>query len=111
MSSLEFDQQSYIQLLAEVAPQVIENEVEYDRLLAVVERLMFSNRTPEETVLFRLLVLLIETYETKNHPIELKPCEPIPQVRKSSPANQADFVNAVDSNDLISQVIWFDTGD
>jgi hypothetical protein len=46
--SLEFNLQSYAQLLATVAPQVIETEAEYDRLLAIVERLMFSERTPKK---------------------------------------------------------------
>jgi HTH-type transcriptional regulator/antitoxin HigA len=47
--TLTFDQDVYRNLLAEVAPKVIETQEEYDRALAVAERLTFAkNRTPEE---------------------------------------------------------------
>jgi HTH-type transcriptional regulator/antitoxin HigA len=50
--TLTFDQDAYRHLLAEVAPKVIETEEEYDRALAVAERLTFAkNRTPEEQAL------------------------------------------------------------
>lgn len=48
---LTFDGATYSNLLAEIAPRAIETEEEYDRLLAVAERLTFAkNRTPEATV-------------------------------------------------------------
>ena len=69
--TLTFDQDAYRNLLAEVAPKVIETEEEYDRALAVVEQLTFKkNRTPEEQALHKLLVTLIEAYETQNYPME-----------------------------------------
>ncbi len=106
MSSLEFDRQSYAQLLAEVVPQVIESESEYDRLLAVTERLMFSDRTPEETVLFRLLVLLVETYEAKAHPMgKSKPHERLQHIMESSGTRQADLVGTVGSSGVVSQIV------
>jgi HTH-type transcriptional regulator/antitoxin HigA len=39
---LTFDGATYSNLLAEIAPRAIETEEEYDRLLAVAERLTFS---------------------------------------------------------------------
>ena len=106
MSSLESDRQSYTQLLAEVTPQVIESESEYDRLLAVAERLMFSDRTPEATVLFRLLVLLVETYETKAHPMDKsKPHERLQHIMESSGTHQADLVGAIGSSGVVSEIV------
>jgi HTH-type transcriptional regulator/antitoxin HigA len=68
---LTFDGATYSNLLAEIAPKAIETEDEYDRLLAVAERLTFAkNLTPEERALYKLLVTLIEVYERENYPID-----------------------------------------
>jgi len=68
---LSFDGATYSKLLAEIAPRAIETEEEYDRLLAVGERLTFAkNLTPEERALYKLLVTLIEVYETENYPTD-----------------------------------------
>ncbi|MGA8896881.1 MAG: transcriptional regulator, partial [Planktothrix agardhii] len=69
--TLTIDKILYSNLLAEIRPQVIETEEEYDRILAIVERLTFSKTlTPEERVLLKLLVQLIETYESEMYPID-----------------------------------------
>lgn len=66
-----FDKTAYSNLLSQYTPQVIENEEEYDRALAIAEKLTFvKNRTPEEKALHKLFVTLIETYETENYPME-----------------------------------------
>ena len=68
--TLTFDQAAYRNLLAEVAPTVIETEEEYDHVLVVVERLTLKkNRTPEERALHKLLVTLIEAYEAQKYPM------------------------------------------
>lgn len=104
--TLEFDRQSYAKLLTEIAPQVIETEAEYDRLFAIVERLMFSERTPEETALFRLLVLLIETYETKAHPMDKsKPHERLQHIMESSGTRQTDLVGTIGSSGVVSEIV------
>ncbi|WP_373526240.1 hypothetical protein [Nostoc sp.] len=61
-----FDETAYSNLLAEVAPKVIETEEEYERLLVVAERLTFvKNRTQEERVLHKLLSQLTQWLESK----------------------------------------------
>ena len=68
--TLTFSPEVYNDLLVEVTPKVIETESEYERTLAIVERLTFNrNRTPEETELHKLLVMLVETYESEHYPI------------------------------------------
>jgi HTH-type transcriptional regulator/antitoxin HigA len=69
--SVTFDNTVYNSLLAEISPQVIETEEEYERILAIVERLTFTKMlTPEERALLKLLVQLIENYESEHYPID-----------------------------------------
>jgi HTH-type transcriptional regulator / antitoxin HigA len=103
---LTFDRATYSSLLAEVAPKVIETEEEYDRFLAVAERLTFAkNRTPEERILYKLLVTLIEVYETENYPIESEPHEILQHIMESSGTRQADLVGIIGSSGVVSEVV------
>jgi HTH-type transcriptional regulator / antitoxin HigA len=69
--TITINRSNYIDLLNEVqlVPKVIETEVEYDRFLAVTEKLLSKrqSRTPEESALFMLLVKLIEDYESEHY--------------------------------------------
>jgi len=97
---LTFDGATYSKLLAEIAPRAIETEEEYDRLLAVAERLTFAkNLTPEERALYKLLVTLIEVYETKNYPMDKsEPHEILQHIMESSGTRQADLVGIIGSS-------------
>jgi HTH-type transcriptional regulator/antitoxin HigA len=104
--TLTFDGATYSKLLAEIAPRAIETEEEYDRLLAVAERLTFAkNLTPEERVLYKLLVTLIEVYETENYPIESDPHEILQHIMESSGTRQADLVGIIGSSGVVSEVV------
>jgi len=104
---LTFDGATYSKLLAEIAPRAIETEEEYDRLLAVAERLTFAkNRTPEERALYKLLVTLIEVYETENYPMDKsEPHEILQHVMESSGTRQADLVGIIGSSGVVSEVV------
>ena len=103
---LTFDGATYSKLLAEIAPRAIETEEEYDRLLAVAERLTFAkNLTPEERALYKLLVTLIEVYETENYPIESEPHQILQHVMESSGTRQADLVGIIGSSGVVSEVV------
>jgi len=66
-----FNESVYGGLLAEVTPKMIDIEEGYNRLIVIAERLAFKrNRTPEECALYKLLVMLIETYEAQNYPMD-----------------------------------------
>lgn len=105
--TLTFDQAAYSSLLAEVAPKVIETEEEYDRALAVVERLTFcKNRTPEEQALHKLIVTLIEAYEVQNYPMdESAPHEILQHIMEASETRQADLVRIIGSSGVVSEVV------
>ena len=103
---LTFDRATYSNLLAEIAPKAIETEDEYDRLLAIAERLTFAkNSTPEERILYKLLVTLIEVYETENYPIESEPHEILQHIMESSGTRQADLVGIIGSSGVVSEVV------
>ncbi|BAU66388.1 HTH transcriptional regulator [Stanieria sp. NIES-3757] len=69
--TLTFNKTAYSNLLSQYTPQVIETQEEYDRALAIAEKLTFAkNRTPEEKALHKLVVTLIEAYEAENYPME-----------------------------------------
>lgn len=105
--TLTFDQAVYRNLLAEFAPQVIETEEEYDRALAVAERLTFAkNRTPEERALHKLLVTLIEAYETQNYPMDKSaPHEILQHLLEASGTRQTDLVGVIGSSGVVSEVV------
>lgn len=105
--TLTFDQTTYRNLLAEVAPKFIETEEEYDRALKIAERLIFAKETtPEEDALFKLLVLLIETYETKHYPFEKPtPHEILQHLIESSGIRQADLVGVIGTSGVVSEVV------
>ena len=104
---LTFDGATYSKLLAEIAPRAIETEEEYDRLLAVAERLTFAkNLTPEERALYKLLVTLIEVYETENYPMDKsEPHEILQHILESSGTRQADLVGIIGSSGVVSEVV------
>ncbi|MEG4320066.1 MULTISPECIES: transcriptional regulator [unclassified Microcoleus] len=105
--TLTFDRANYSNLLAEVAPRAIETEEEYDRLLAVAQRLTFAkNRTPEERALHKLLVTLIEVYEAQNYAIDKsEPHEILQHIMEASGTRQADLVGIIGSSGVVSEVV------
>jgi HTH-type transcriptional regulator / antitoxin HigA len=109
-----FNQKSYIALLEhdEIAPKVIETEVEYDRFLAVAERLIFKkqDRSVEESTLLKLLVLLIKDYEEKVFDLEnwskTSPHKFLQFLMEAKGIKQADLVGVLsDSSGLVSSIV------
>lgn len=105
--TLTFDQSTYRNLLAEVAPVAIETEEEYERVLKVVEQLTFKkNRTTEEQALHKLLVILVEAYETQNYPMDQSlPHEILQHIMEASDTRQADLVGIIGSSGVVSEVV------
>lgn len=102
-----FDTNVYGNLLAKFVPKVIETEEEYDRALAVAEKLTFAkNRTPEEKALHRLLVTLIEAYESEHYPMDKSlPHEILQHLMEVSDTRQADLVGIIGSSGVVSEVV------
>ncbi|AFY95973.1 helix-turn-helix domain-containing protein [Chamaesiphon minutus] len=105
--TLTFDDRTYNNLLAEISPKVIETEAEYDRALAIAERLTFTkNKTPEERAVYRLLVVLIEAYESEHYALPVaKPHEILQHIMEASGTCQSDLVKIVGSSSVVSEIV------
>jgi HTH-type transcriptional regulator/antitoxin HigA len=105
--TLTFDPTVYGDLLVEVTPKVIETESEYERTLAIVEKLTFNrNRTPEETALHKLLVMLVEAYEAEHYQIPAaSPDEILRHIMEASGTRQADLVGFLGSSGVVSEIV------
>lgn len=105
--TLTFNKIAYSNLLSQYTPQVIETEEEYDRALAIAEKLTFAkNRSPEEKALHKLVVTLIEAYEAENYPMEEStPYEILQHLMESSGTRQADLVGVIGSSGVVSEVV------
>ena len=105
--TLTFNQTNYSNLLAEISPKVIETEAEYDRALAIAEKLTFDrNKTPEQRAIYQLLVMLIEAYEIKHYPMPTStPQEVLSHILEASGIDQLDLVGKLGSRDEVSEII------
>jgi HTH-type transcriptional regulator / antitoxin HigA len=109
-----FNQKSYIALLErdDIAPKVIETEAEYQRFLAVAERLIFKrqDRTVEESALLKVLVRLIKDYEEEIFDLEnwskTSPHELLQFLMEAKGMKQVDLVGVLsDSSGLVSSIV------
>ena len=105
--TLTFDRETYSKLLVEFQPQVITSEEEYDRALVAVEKLIAcKNRIPEQTAILKLLVALVEDYESIHHSMELSsPYEILEHLMESGGIKQADLVGILGSRGVVSEVV------
>ena len=88
-------------------PKVIEAKAEYEQTLAVVESLAFNqNRTTEQTALYKLLVLLLEAYETEHYPIpEASSTEVLHHILEASNTRPVDLVGLLGTEEIISEIV------
>jgi len=105
--TLTFDRSAYNDLLSQVTLKVIETEAEYEETLAVVESMAFDqNRTPEQTALYKLLVLLVEAYETEYYPIpEASPIDVLNHILEVSDTKHADVVGLIGSSSVVAEIV------
>ena len=105
---------NYINLLNQdrIIPKIIETHEEYEQFLAVAERLIFKKqtRTPEETVLFRLLVKLIKDYEEETYNLKewskTSPHELLQHLMEARGMKQVDLVGVLSpSKGLVSSIV------
>jgi HTH-type transcriptional regulator / antitoxin HigA len=103
-----FNSTAYIDLLSQTLPSVIETESEYQRLLALTESLHFNkNRTLEEKKIYKLLVTLIEIYESQQYSIPAStPQEILQHIMESSGLRQTDIAEIIGaSSGVVSQLV------
>jgi HTH-type transcriptional regulator / antitoxin HigA len=101
------DLKVYGQLVAEVTPKVIETEDEYEQFLSVAKRLTFKQvQTPEESALYDLVTMLVETYEAQQYPIDRSsPAEVLEHIIESSGIDRIDLVEIFGSSEVLDRVL------
>ncbi len=106
--------ENYLDLLDRdrIIPKIIETNEEYEHFLAIVERLMSRKitRTPEEDVLFRLLVKLIVDYEEETYNLKewskTSPHELLQHLMDARGMKQVDLVGVLSpSKGLVSSIV------
>jgi HTH-type transcriptional regulator / antitoxin HigA len=97
----------YSQLVAEVTPKIIETEDEYEQFLAVAERLTFKQvQTPEESALYDLVTMLVETYEAEHYSIEKSsPVEVLEHIIESSGIDRSNLAKIFGSEEALDRVL------
>jgi HTH-type transcriptional regulator / antitoxin HigA len=105
--TITLDRNNYPQLLAQFVPQAIDSEAEYDRALAIAERLTFKkDRTSAEIKFLKLVVVLIEDYEAEHYPMDdVAPHELLQHLMESNHTRQADLVGLIGSRGVVSEVV------
>ena len=104
---LTFNPKTYINLLVDAIPKVIETKEEYDRMLLQVEQLHFKEElSPEEDKLYDLLVALVETYEERQFPMQDSlPHEVLQHIMEHSGTRQVDLVGLLGSSGVVSEIV------
>ena len=107
------DKKRYLELLdtADIIPKTIETEDEYDRFLAVAEKLMHKrfDRTVEDKALLMLVVKLIEDYESIHHNLDdwekSTPNELLRHIMTISGTRNVDLIGIIGSSGVVSEVV------
>ena len=76
VSTLTVDRKKYVRLANRIVVKAIDNEEEFDRMVATVGELMArgeNNLSTEESALLETLAILIQAYEDRNYPLPPRP--------------------------------------
>ncbi|HKV41366.1 MAG TPA: transcriptional regulator [Blastocatellia bacterium] len=104
----KLDPKKYGRLLARTLPKAIETEGENERALAVIERLMdrAGRRSPEESALLKLLLKLVQDFETAAYPIpNATGREVLLHLMEARGLRQRDLLPVFDSSGITSEVV------
>jgi HTH-type transcriptional regulator / antitoxin HigA len=108
MGMRALDPVAYGKLLAEELPQPIQNEREFDRMVARLEELDFAKQkqTPEEKALREILAALVEVYDEEHHRVpEQPPHEMVKHLMEQRGLKQADLVPVLGSRAQVSDLV------
>lgn len=106
--TLTFNHQAYANLLADVLPQPIQSQAEYERALGIVEALMHKEMASvEEEQLIDLFVILIEKFEAEHYPSENRstPHSRLLHLMDANDLQPTDLINIFGSSDRVFEVI------
>lgn len=109
MSTPATNPTGYAKLLAEIQPQPIHSEGDYDHTVEKIGELMGrgeENLSPEETSLVEMMSILIEQYEREHYPLQpSKPSEMIKFLMDQQGLQQRDLAEVLDSKSHLSEIL------
>jgi HTH-type transcriptional regulator / antitoxin HigA len=106
--TLTFNRAAYANLLADVLPQPIRSQSEYERVLGIIEASMNKETvSSEEEQLIDLFVILVEKFESEHYPSENRstPHSRLLHLMDANDVQPADLVDVFGSSDQVLQVI------
>jgi HTH-type transcriptional regulator / antitoxin HigA len=114
--TLTFNRAAYANLLADVLPQPIRSQSEYDRVLGIIEASMNKGTvSSEEEQLIDLFVILVEKFESEHYPSqnrsqsvpvgESTPHSRLLHLMDANDVQPADLVDVFGSSDRVLEVI------
>lgn len=102
------DPARYKRLLSQTMPVIIETEVENERMLKIIEKLMDKGEalSPEEEKLLKLLTRLVEDFEERYyHPRDATPLEVLQHLMESRDVKQTHLWEVFGSKGIASEVL------
>lgn len=106
--TLTFNSDRYATLLTQYQPKVIQTEAENEQALQQVEALMQQrNRSPEETALYELLVILIERFE-QDYYAPGKAATPLSMLSflmEQQKYNPSDIIAVLGSEEMVTSIL------
>jgi HTH-type transcriptional regulator / antitoxin HigA len=106
--TLTFNRAAYANLLADVLPQPIRSQAEYDRVLGIIEASMNKETvSSEEEQLIDLFVILVEKFESEHYPSQNRstPHSRLLHLMDANDVQPADLVGIFGSSDRVLEVI------
>jgi HTH-type transcriptional regulator/antitoxin HigA len=106
--TLTFNRAAYANLLADVLPQPIRSQSEYERVLGIIEASMNKETvSSEEEQLIDLFVILVEKFESEHYPSENRstPHSRLLHLMDANDVQPADLVDVFGSSDQVLRVI------
>jgi HTH-type transcriptional regulator / antitoxin HigA len=85
----------------------INSQADYDRALAIAERLVANrNLSNEESKFLSLIVILIEDYEGKHYPMgDVSPHAALLHLMEYSGTSQTDLVGSIGSAEIVAEIV------
>ena len=108
-ATLTVDSKKYARLANRVVVRAIENEAEYDHMVAAVEHLMDKGEdrlSPEEAALLETMAILIQAYDDRRHPLPpLAPNEMLAYLMETSGRTAKDLLPVLGTRGRVSEVL------
>jgi HTH-type transcriptional regulator/antitoxin HigA len=108
-AALTIDPKKYARLANRVVVKAIENEEEYDHMVAAVEHLIDKGEkrlSPEESALLETMAILVQAYDDRHHPLpQVAPSEMLTYLTKTSGRTAKDLLPVFGTRGRVSEVL------